>query len=124
MTETSTPETFTASYIAINDALFEEAHLNNDVDFNEDTALLTIYPADPDSPADGIKLHASFTFDPATEAESIYDDNFFISLIGVERVAEDHPKEKWNESEVPVENIETMDDFIKMAVKQIQPKLV
>ena len=99
MTETSTLEAFSASYTAITDALFKKGDLNNDADFTEDNALLTIYPADPNSPSNGITVNATFSFDP-NGTEDIYSDDFNITLTAAERVAEDHEEEEWNESEV------------------------
>lgn len=122
MTETHAPETFSASYTSINDALFNKADLNNDVGFGEDNAMLTIYPADPDSTSSGIEVHAYFSFDPHG-AEDIYSDSFIVTLTGAERVAEDHEEEEWNESEVAIEGINTMDDFLAMVNKQMVPRV-
>lgn len=122
MTETSTLETFSASYTAITDALFK-CNLNNDADFTEDSALLAIYPAFPDSPSTGIEVHATFSFD-ANGTEDIYSDDFIITLTQAERVAEDHEEEEWNESEVSIEGVKAMDEFLVMVIKQMVPKLV
>lgn len=122
MTETPTLETFSASYTAINDTLFNKADLNNDVGFTENSALLTIYAADPDSPSSGINVNATFSFD-ANGAEDIYSDSFIVTLTAAERVAEDHEEEEWNESEVSIEGVKTMDDFLAMVTKQMVPRV-
>lgn len=122
MTETPTLETFSASYTSINDALFKECNLNNDVDFGEDYAMLTIYPAFPDSPSSGINVNATFSFD-AEGAEDIYSDNFIITLTAAERVAEDHEEEEWNESEVSIEGVKTLNEFLVMVIKQMVPRV-
>lgn len=122
MTETHAPETFSASYTSINDALFKECNLNNDVDFTEDSALLTIYPALPDSPSTGIEVHATFSFD-ANGAEDIYSDDFIITLTAAERVAEDHEEEEWNEREVSIEGVKTLNEFLVMVIKNMVPSV-